>query len=77
MDIYIANLTKNASFTSFWDRFSTVGIVREVEIVRAADMETGRDFAVIQLDAFPETLKKVNQAANAMQETMQKQNKFA
>jgi len=75
MDIYIANLTKNTTSTSFWDAFSTIGLVKEVEIVRSKEVDTGRDFAVIQLEAFPENLKKINIAANAMQSMLV--NKFA
>lgn len=73
MKIYIANLAKNASCTAFWDLYSNIGIVREVEIIRSADKENGRDFVIIDLNAFPEKLAKINAAAHAMQQLAKNQ----
>mgnify|MGYP001627203952 CR=1 FL=1 len=52
MIIYIANLSKNTTPTDFWDKFSNIGMVRQVEIVRAADAEEGKDFVMVELDSF-------------------------
>jgi hypothetical protein len=52
MHIYIANLSANASSADFWEKFSHVGIVKQVVIVHA-DGDQGKDFAMIDIEAFP------------------------
>ncbi|RYD73340.1 MAG: RNA-binding protein [Sphingobacteriales bacterium] len=73
MKIYIANLSKIANSADIWDKFSEIGIVKEVEIVRSAELDKGKDFAIIQLDSFPERLAKINAAANTMQQMAKNQ----
>lgn len=54
MNIYIANLSENASPTDFWEKFSHVGVVRQVVVIHSADTEAGKDFVMIDIEAFPQ-----------------------
>ncbi|MGZ5303555.1 MAG: hypothetical protein ACXWDO_05545 [Bacteroidia bacterium] len=54
MNIYIANLSQNADPTDFWDKFSNVGVVRQVVIVHPPESEAGKDFVMIDIEAFPQ-----------------------